>query len=81
MDPVRVLRLASGLGAQTGRLLIVGCEPAVTGDLENMIDGLSAPVRAAIGHAAELIIALVERILSGEAIGAMGNEFKACSGD
>jgi hydrogenase maturation protease len=32
MDPVRVFRLASILGGQVERLLIVGCEPATTGD-------------------------------------------------
>ena len=45
MDPARVLHLASSLGGKIDRLLIVGCEPAVTGNLENFIDGLSDPVR------------------------------------
>jgi len=73
MDPVRVLRLASNLGGHVERLLIVGCEPATTGDAENMQDGLSDQVRAAVGVAVGLISSLVERILKGELIEANGD--------
>ena len=73
MDPVRVIRLASTLGGQIQPLLIVGCEPATTGDAENMQDGLSEQVRAAVGEAAGLICSLVDRILRGELLEATGD--------
>ncbi len=73
MDPVRVLRLASILGGQVERLLIVGCEPATTGDSEDMKDGLSEQVRVAVGEAVNLISSLVDRILRGELLEATGD--------
>lgn len=73
MDPVRALRLASTLGGQVKRLFIVGCEPAMTGDPENMQDGLSDQVRSAVGEAVNLIGSLVDRILRGEMLEAFGD--------
>jgi hydrogenase maturation protease len=79
MDPARVLHLASSLGGRIDRLLIVGCEPALTGDMENFIDGLSDPVRTAVGRAADLVMSLVGRIHNGEEVGGTGNNLKTCS--
>jgi hydrogenase maturation protease len=74
MDPVKVLRLASAMGGQVGRLLVVGCEPATVGDPDEMRDGLSEPVRAAVDEAVPLIASLVAKILRGEEIEAGGGD-------
>lgn len=65
LDPVKVLRLAAALGGRLRRLLVVGCEPETTGDLNEMHDGLSAPVRSAVDEAIPLIESLVARLLRG----------------
>ena len=68
MDPVKVLRLARAMGAPARRLLVVGCEPAPTGDAEDMQMGLSEPVRAAVDEAVGLVTVLATRLLEGEGI-------------
>lgn len=68
MDPVKVLRLAAALGAQVKRLLLVGCEPMTSPDVEDMQGGLSEPVRAAEEEAVVLIESLIARLLRGEPI-------------
>jgi hydrogenase maturation protease len=55
MQPDLVLSLASSLGGDAGRVLVVGCEPAT---LEEGI-GLSAPVTAAVDEAVAMITRLV----------------------
>jgi hydrogenase maturation protease len=55
MQPDLVLSLAGTLGADAGRVLVVGCEPA---SLEEGI-GLSAPVAAAVDDAIHMITVLV----------------------
>jgi hydrogenase maturation protease len=62
MDPVKVLALAQTLGRVPGRVLVVGCEPAVrmTGAEEEIVMELSAPVRAALGEAVAIVESLVE---------------------
>ena len=67
MDPVKVLRLAAAMGARVGRLLVVGCEPSPVDDVEEMRDGLSEPVRAAVDEAVGVVESLVSRLLGGEA--------------
>jgi hydrogenase maturation protease len=68
LDPVIVLGLATAMGGQVERLLLVGCEPA-TSDAEADIQmGLSDPVRAAVEEAVVLIESLVARLLRGESI-------------
>jgi len=57
LSPVSVLQLTKSLGVFTGKLLLVGCEPAALGDDEEM--GLSLAVRAAVPQAA----AMIERLL------------------
>jgi hydrogenase maturation protease len=59
MHPGTVLELLSTLGGNPGRVLLVGCEPAV---LEHHI-GLSPVVTAAVDVAAAAVLDLVERIL------------------
>jgi len=62
MDPVAVLALARTLGAPPVRTLVVGCEPLVrmTGDEDELVGELSAPVRAALPAAEELVRSLVD---------------------
>lgn len=55
MQPDLVLSLAGTLGADAGRVLVVGCEPA---SLEEGI-GLSAPVAAAVDDAVRMVTKLV----------------------
>jgi hydrogenase maturation protease len=65
MDPVKVLALAGTLGPVPERILVVGCEPLVsmTGDEEDLVGELSAPVRAALDGAVELVVGLVGEIV------------------
>ena len=63
MDPVKVLALARALGGGAlPRTLVVGCEPQtrMSGDEEDVVAELSAPVRAALDEA----VALVESLLA-----------------
>ncbi len=55
MQPDLVLGLAGTLGADAGRVLVVGCEPAT---VEEGI-GLSAPVAAAVDDAVRMVTRLV----------------------
>jgi hydrogenase maturation protease len=55
MQPDLVLSLAGTLGADAGRVLVVGCEPA---SLDEGI-GLSAPVAAAVDDAVRMVTKLV----------------------
>ncbi|GAA4619564.1 hydrogenase maturation protease [Actinoallomurus vinaceus] len=55
MTPEAVLALAATLGGPTGRVLIVGCEPA---DTSPGMD-LSPPVAGAVARATELVLDLI----------------------
>ena len=68
MDPVKVLRLAASMGGRVDRLLLIGCEPERVIDADDMRDGLSGPVREAVGEAVVLVESLVARLLRGESI-------------
>jgi hydrogenase maturation protease len=61
MDPVSVLALARTLGGPLPRVLVVGCEPAtrMTGEEDEVLAELSAPVRAAVGEAVRMVESLV----------------------
>jgi hydrogenase maturation protease len=65
MDPVKVLALAGQLGHVPERMLVVGCEPQVkmSGDEEEIVGELSAPVRAAVDGAVELVESLVGELM------------------
>jgi hydrogenase maturation protease len=65
MNPVSVLRIAAGMGAQLQRVLLVGCVPATLGPEEGQM-GLSETVAAAVPGAVRLVEDLVARILRGE---------------
>ena len=65
MDPVKVIKLASALGARPARTLVVGCEPQVVvggEDYDDMLMELSEPVRAGVEEATNLIESLVEKL-------------------
>lgn len=60
MDPVKVLALARALGARPTRTVVVACEPAiVSSEEEDVLVGLSDPVRAAVAEAVTLVESLV----------------------
>jgi hydrogenase maturation protease len=63
MDPLRVIGLARALGGIPPRVLVVACEPetVVHGEHdEDLVGELSAPVRAAVEAAANLVCSVVE---------------------
>lgn len=68
MNPMNVLRLVKSLGGTSGRVLIVGCEPADLGPDGDGKLGLSEPVQAAVEEAIALIESLVSRVLDGEPV-------------
>jgi hydrogenase maturation protease len=65
MNPLAVLRMATNMGGQLKRVLLVGCVPATLGPEEGQM-GLSEPVTVAVDEAAKLVESLVTRILAGE---------------
>lgn len=65
MNPINVLQMATNMGAQLKRVLLVGCVPATLGPEEGQM-GLTEPVASAVDEAAKLIDSLVTRILAGE---------------
>jgi len=62
MDPVKVLGLARALGEPLPEIMVVGCEPAVrmTGDEDEVVAELSAPVRAAVDEAVRTVKTLID---------------------
>jgi hydrogenase maturation protease len=67
MNPLNVLRMAAGMGAQLKGILLVGCVPATFGPEEGKM-GLSEPVASAVDEAAKLVASLVTRILAGDSL-------------
>lgn len=65
LDPVRVLCLASSMGARLKRILLVACEPQEFGG-EHGDFALSPSVETAVEQAITKIEALVEQILQGK---------------
>ncbi len=65
MNPVNVLRMATSMGGQLKRVLLLGCIPATLGPEQGQM-GLSGPVEAAVDEAVKLVDSLVNRILAGE---------------
>jgi hydrogenase maturation protease len=68
MNPMNVLRMVKSLGGTTGRVLIVGCEPAELGSEHDGQFGLSQPVEAAVDQAIAMIESLVSKVLDGEPV-------------
>jgi hydrogenase maturation protease len=62
MNPVHVLQMVRSLGGRTGRLYLVGCEPAVLEPEEGQM-GLSECVQAAVPRAIEMVESLVDDLL------------------
>ncbi|MEO5951859.1 MAG: hydrogenase maturation protease [Chloroflexia bacterium] len=67
MHPAKVLQLVKSMGADPGYVLLVACEPETFGPEEGYM-GLSEPVQLAVVEAAEMVMKLVEQILSGERV-------------
>ena len=61
LTPAAVLRLVESLGGEVKNLVVVGCEPRSLA--EEMCQGMSSPVMAAIPAAVELIETLIARLL------------------
>jgi hydrogenase maturation protease len=66
MDPLAVIALAKTLGAPLPRTFVVGCEAAVamTGDEDELVGELSAPVRAALPEAERLVEGLLADLIA-----------------
>ncbi len=62
MHPLKVLRMASAMGAPFKQVLLIGCEPAFLGGDEGCL-GLSDAVQPAVEEAVKVTEALVRRIL------------------
>ena len=60
---MRVLELAQAMGGIATRILLVGCEPETLGSEEEGLMGLSEVVAAAVEPAADIVEALVGKIL------------------
>jgi hydrogenase maturation protease len=63
LSPVKVLAMMKAEGKLPPNLRLVGCEPSPVDDFEEMRNGLSEPVRAAVPRAADLVARLVEEEL------------------
>jgi hydrogenase maturation protease len=61
LNPAKVLRIVRRLGSRLDRLLLVGCEPSPL-DADDMREGLSDPVAAAVDGGAKIILELVAKI-------------------
>jgi hydrogenase maturation protease len=55
-EPGRVLLLARALGVLPRRVLLIGCQPQ---ECDDLVEGLSAPVMAAVGVAAAKVRELI----------------------
>jgi hydrogenase maturation protease len=75
MEPVAILRMLSSLGGGVGRVFVLACEPADTG--EGM--GLSHVVAAAVPAAVGALERLIEE-LTGRAVGPSPAEYAATEG-
>jgi hydrogenase maturation protease len=64
LDPARVLKLMTALGGHVDRLVIVGCEPGIFLE-DDLSDGMSLPVAAALDPAVEMVESLVGSLLDG----------------
>ena len=62
LDPLSVLRWASGLADTLPEVYVIGCEPAEIPDEDDLVEGLSPPVQAAVGKAVEMIQNLIVQL-------------------
>ena len=63
LDPVRVLSLAKSMGAQFGRILLIGCEPLVLDREDTGHIGLSDVVERAVSPATESIQQIIQEFV------------------
>ncbi len=63
MDPVKVLRMAAGMGAAPARVVVIGCEPEAIAEDELAME-MSAAVRLAVDQAVSLVVRLVEQLFN-----------------
>lgn len=63
MNPMKVLSMVKTLGGDFNRIVVVGCEPAYTGENDDGYMGLSEPVAAAVEKAADVVELVVVRSL------------------
>jgi hydrogenase maturation protease len=68
MQPDVVFGMLNLLGAEAGRVLLVGCEPA---SIDERI-GLSEPVTAAVDEAVRIVLELVRAVTADDAAGSDG---------
>jgi len=59
MDPETVLRFVKYVGGWPGRVMVIACEPD---SVEDVGMGLSDPVRAAVAHAADLVLETIAEL-------------------
>ena len=64
MDPLKVLFMVKSLGGNFKNIIVVGCEPAFTGEEGEGHMGLSGPVAVAVGNAADVVESIVAKVLS-----------------
>jgi hydrogenase maturation protease len=62
LEPAKILSVVPTMGGGLPLLRVVGCEPAVGADAEEMTVGLSAPVAAAVDEAVALVEALIREL-------------------
>jgi hydrogenase maturation protease len=71
MNPVSVLLMAKSLGAISGKLYLVGCEPKILESEDGQL-GLSQPVESAIPEALKMVQSLLCKELGAEFQNAAG---------
>ncbi len=64
MNPLKVLAMVKTLGGTFGKIILVGCEPAFTGEEDIGFMGLSEPVEAAIETAVETVESVIAMIMA-----------------
>jgi hydrogenase maturation protease len=62
LDPLSVLRWAGRMVDVLPEVYVVGCEPAEIPGEDDLVEGLSPPVQAAVGKAVELIQNLIAQL-------------------
>ena len=77
MQPDVVFGMLNLLGADAGRVLLVGCEPASTDERI----GLSPPVTAAVGEAVRIVLDLVRAAGGGDGAGSMAGGGRPANAD
>jgi hydrogenase maturation protease len=63
MNPLKVLSMVKSLGGNFNDIIVVGCEPAFTGEDGEGHMGLSEPVSASLEKAADVVESIVAKVL------------------